>query len=118
MLNLTIATFANITHDKFEATIVLDKYEGWTSSMSAPDWTRRKPGRQTVFRQTKGELAEFLKRVEASRTNMKVSPCSNVLLLSDTDVSVVLDKATRVGQAMNRFVGEYIPAMNVATLKK
>ena len=53
--------------------VVLGTYRGWKESLDAPDWTRRKPGRELVFRQTKAELVEFLARVASARINVKVS---------------------------------------------
>ena len=57
--------------------VVLERYEGWPSSLDAPDWTRRKPGRKLVFTQSKAELAEFLSRVATWRdsVNVRVTPC-------------------------------------------
>lgn len=52
--------------------IVLETYRGWKESMNAPDWTRRKPGRELVFRQSKQELGVLLSRVASRRVNVKV----------------------------------------------
>ncbi|KAH9936485.1 uncharacterized protein B0H18DRAFT_323915 [Fomitopsis serialis] len=42
--------------------VVLDRYQGWSDSLDAPEWTRRKPGQTTMFRQRKSSLADVVRK--------------------------------------------------------
>ncbi|KAI0695292.1 hypothetical protein BC835DRAFT_1414920 [Cytidiella melzeri] len=52
--------------------IVLGKYEGWKEFIEAPDWTKRKPGRELVFRESRTDLAVVLSRVASEEVNDKL----------------------------------------------
>lgn len=75
-LHLTVATFAPSEKPENASRldkIVLARYEGFTDGLDVPDWTRRKPGREMIFRHTVKGLATFLSRVASSRTDLRVS---------------------------------------------
>ena len=52
---------------------VLDKYQGDSSCLDAPEWIKRTPGREIIFKQSKEELTMFLSRLGAWKTNVNVS---------------------------------------------
>ncbi|KZT65840.1 hypothetical protein DAEQUDRAFT_497378 [Daedalea quercina L-15889] len=41
--------------------IVLDRYQGWSDSLEAPEWTRWASGQTTAFRQRKSSLADVVR---------------------------------------------------------
>ncbi|KAI0344477.1 hypothetical protein BDW22DRAFT_1354524 [Trametopsis cervina] len=51
--------------------VVLETYRGWKENIDAPDWTRRKPGRELVFRQSRKDLSLLLSRVASQKVDDK-----------------------------------------------
>lgn len=43
--------------------VVLDKYQGWSESLDAQDWTKWTPGRTVVFRQQRSSLPDAVRAV-------------------------------------------------------
>lgn len=70
---------------------MLQTYRGSSESLDAPDWTRRRPGRDLVFLQTKAELAELVRRMAGFRADTGVSllTCSVVLKCSHSCVEAI-----------------------------
>jgi hypothetical protein len=52
--------------------IVLGTYEGQKYDIKAPGWTKRKPGRVLVFRETKAHIALLFSRMASEKASDKV----------------------------------------------